>query len=524
MGIAAACFAVTGCPKSNGSGSSSGGGASVARDVPLVDFPAGCDEAIVQALKGATKTMNVTAYASRGIPRLEPAVDRLRGQLAHVQKVAGDRFTYRVVEMATPADANAARAAGCVAAAYDVAADGDVHSEDGFMCVAFDYAGTRDVIKLLSAQRIDDDAFWFTAKFRALRGKADGTRRKVGMLTSRGAIKLTETNLVPVSVGKVSVAKIFAQQFDAIDLVEVDLKNGDGEIDGALDGLIVTQPSSDLNEKELQRIDAFVMKGKSLAVFASAVNVKGNDPLFAPTLGAHGLERLLAGYGIEMQNNAIIDYGRGVRLHMEPAAKGERGRSAHFPEMVEIAPDVRFSGNAQLLDTTFAPFARIPKVTAPFASALVLHPEKQPGAKVQAVLRTTPIAEAQTGKLDFAPTRTWKAPDAPQQFVVGASAVGKLTSAFGPGASAKEARVFVLASSQFFANPFVRATDGRGPDSKNPDELVTLGSLYSTSVLTNTLLVLKNTVDWMSGDDAAAQCALPVAGSGNQIDENSAPP
>ena len=51
--------------------------------------------------------------------------------------------------------------------------------------------------------------------------------------------------------------------------MSVDLKGGDIAVDENLDGLIITQPGKDLTEKELRRIDQFVMKGKSLAVIAS---------------------------------------------------------------------------------------------------------------------------------------------------------------------------------------------------------------------------------------------------------------
>ncbi len=59
---------------------------------------------------------------------------------------------------------------------------------------------------------------------------------------------------------------------------DVDLQNGDAEINKELVGLIITQPGKDFTEKELRRIDQFLMLGnKSVAIFASAVNLKAND-------------------------------------------------------------------------------------------------------------------------------------------------------------------------------------------------------------------------------------------------------
>ena len=77
-----------------------------------------------------------------------------------------------------------------------------------------------------------------------------------------------------------------------------------------------------------------------------------------------------------------------------------------------------------------------------------------------------------------------------------------------PEKSVKTARVFVLASSQFLANPLARA--GNGPDmgqygqmmpSLGGDEqLLMLAGPYAQQFITGSILVFKNTLDWLSGD------------------------
>ena len=94
----------------------------------------------------------------------------------------------------------------------------------------------------------------------------------------------------------------------------VDLKGGDSAIDDSLDGIVITQPGKDLTEKELRRIDEFVLKGKSLAVIASSVNVKPSDPTMNATLSAHGLEKLLSGYGIELRKDVVLDFNHGFNI------------------------------------------------------------------------------------------------------------------------------------------------------------------------------------------------------------------
>ena len=68
--------------------------------------------------------------------------------------------------------------------------------------------------------------------------------------------------------------------------------------------------------------------------------------------------------------------------------------------------------------------------------------------------------------------------------------------------------MFVLASSQFLANPFARA--GNGPDMGQygnmmpnlggNEELLTVAAPYKQQFITPSILVFKNTLDWLSGD------------------------
>src|SRR5581483_10132339 len=170
-------------------------------------------------------------------------------------------------------------------------------------------------------------------------------------------------------------------------LEEVDLKGGDSEIPDELDGLLITQPGKDLTEKELRRIDQFVMKGKSLAVFASAVNVKANDASMSATLSTHGLDKLLSGYGIGMQQDVVLDRGRDVRV-VVPTMGGLA--QPDFPPMIEVQDYPRYGDTEKLLDTGFPALFRVQDLAVPLASSLVISADKQPGTKIQVLMRTSP--------------------------------------------------------------------------------------------------------------------------------------
>ena len=471
-------------------------------------------------LRSMKQQLTVDAYVTKGLPKLDAFVRDLRDLLQEYKNSGGGKFDYAIVE---PKDEDAkkkAKDAGLIEQPFGEASDTDEKAAvaQGFMGLVFKYGEQQDVIKFLPPDRTDGLEFWITNKIREIRDKGDDIHHKIGVLTGHDEIKPSDNDLVPTNMGKYSMQTIITQNFPFYTFVDVDLKGGDSEISDDLDGLLVTQPGKDLTEKELRRIDQFVMKGKSLAVFASAVNVKANDASMNATLSLHGLDKLLEGYGVAIEKDVVLDMWRHVRL-VVPTAGGMA--QAEMQQILEVQDDPRFSGNEQLIDTSFPGLFRVQDVAVPCASSLSLKTDKQPGAKMQIVMRSSPVAVRLTGdSADLHPFQKWASKLKglqQQQFGLGANVEGTLKSAFtegdkqgvdAPEKSVKPARVFVLASSQFLANPLARA--GNGPDmgqygqmmpSLGGDEqLLMLAGPYAQQFITGSILVFKNTLDWLSGD------------------------
>jgi ABC-type uncharacterized transport system involved in gliding motility auxiliary subunit len=471
-------------------------------------------------LRSMKQQLTVDAYVTKGLPKLDAFVRDLRDLLQEYKNSGGGKFDYAIIE---PKDEDAkkkAKDAGLIEQPFGEASDTDEKAAvaQGFMGLVFKYGEQQDVIKFLPPDRTDGLEFWITNKIREIRDKGDDIHHKIGVLTGHDEIKPSDNDLVPTNMGKYSMQTIITQNFPFYTFVDVDLKGGDSEISDDLDGLLVTQPGKDLTEKELRRIDQFVMKGKSLAVFASAVNVKANDASMNASLSLHGLDKLLEGYGVAIEKDVVLDMWRHVRL-VVPTAGGMA--QAEMQQILEVQDDPRFSGNEQLIDTSFPGLFRVQDVAVPFASSLSLKTDKQPGAKMQIVMRSSPVSVRLTGETaDLHPFQKWASKLKglqQQQFGLGANVEGTLKSAFtegdkqgvdAPEKSVKPARVFVLASSQFLANPLARA--GNGPDmgqygqmmpSLGGDEqLLMLAGPYAQQFITGSILVFKNTLDWLSGD------------------------
>lgn len=473
---------------------------------------------LLQGMKG---DMKVEAYVTKGLPKLDAFVRDLRDLLQQYKDASKGKFDYVLIEAKDEETKKKAKEAGLQELQLGEGSDTEDKAEfaKGFMGLVINYGAERDTIKVLSPDNNVGMEFWITNKIREVRDRGDNIKHKVGLLTGHDEMKLSEPNLVPSNTGqKPAIQGIVTQYFPFYQFVDVDLKNGDAEVPEDLDGLIITQPAKDITEKELRRIDQFVMRGKSLAVVASAVNVKANDATMNGSLSTHGLEKLLDGYGVEMRKDALLEFGRPFRVN----AYTQSGPVVmRFPPLLDVRDDFRFTGDEQLLDTGFAAYFRIPQVPFPFASSLVIHRDKQPDVaadKFKVLARTTPKTLRETGDtIDMKPMRQWRPKGEFSQYNISVAIEGKLKSAFpsgdkmgieAPAQAPQSARVLVISSSQFFANPFARA--GNGPDmgqmgmmmpgGGGDEQLQQLAMPYAQQVLTNTILVFKNMLDWVTGD------------------------
>jgi hypothetical protein len=148
-------------------------------------------------------------------------------------------------------------------------------------------------------------------------------------------------------------------------------------------------------------------------------------------------------------------------------------------------------------------------------------PDKQPkdGVKIYAVARTTPNATSATeANQDMKLRLDWKPKPPFKQQIIAAVAEGKLKSSYAGSPSdgiksneraPQDSRVLVISSSLFLTNPFAYA--GNGPDLGGQfamfgavggdPQLQMIAQPYAQRYLTQTILTVKNTLDWMSGDN-----------------------
>lgn len=493
---------------------------------------------------GLDKELMSEVYVTRGLPKNDAFIQDLTDLLGEYERASNGHFKYSVNEPKTDDEKKAAKELGCQEVAFgDMSKTGKEQAliSKGFMCIAFKYGSEKEAIPVLSPDQTQGLEFWVTNKIREIRDRADNKSQKIGVITGKDEMKLTESNLVAAQGGRgggPNMKGILEQALPFYKIEDVDLQNGDAEINKELIGIIITQPGKDFTEKELRRIDQFMMLGsKALVVFASAVNVKANDASMKGTLDLHGLDKLLDGYGVEMKKEAILDWARPAIFRLQTQGQGIL---LPYPAVIEAQHDERLDDEKdQILDTRFQGFFRMDQVAFPFTSPLVPHPDKQPEAKMKVVARSSPRATVVAADpVDLKIGADLKPIGEQTQRAIAITLEGKLKSAFGgkegdgitttPESKDDKSRILVVSSSQFLANPLARAGNPppmppqmmmMGPMGGDED-LMMLSQPYAQQYLTWTILSFKNTLDWMGNDSdlIAVSAKLLTEGSLTYLD------
>jgi ABC-type uncharacterized transport system involved in gliding motility auxiliary subunit len=496
-------------------------------------------------IRSLNSPVQVDAYVKTGLPQLDAFVKDLTDLLKEYERAGGGKFKFTIIEPNTDELRAQAKEAGLQETPFGEAnqtGDDQASITQGYMGLVLKYGSEKAVIPQL--MQADGLEFWITNKIREIRDKSENIKHRIGVVTGKDELKLTDANLV-AKQGKggqsPSMQGIIEQAFPFYKLEDLDLKGGENAIDKDLVGIIITEPQKDYDEKELRRIDEFLMLGgKSLVVYASAVTMKANDATMNASLNLHGLDKLLPGYGITMNKDAVFDYGAQFRIGV-PTQGGVTW--IRHPAIAHVVNDPRMDTDSdKLLDTSFAGFFRMDEAIFPFASSLTLDKSKQPAdVKIAAVARTTPQTSVEkSDTIDMKLREHWDPKPPQEQRIIAATAIGKLKSAFAgsPGdgitpadRAPSESRVLVISASEFLTNPFAYA--GNGPElggqfqmfgAVGGDPQLLMFAQPYTKYLTSTILSLKNTLDWMAGDADLVAASAKLIGDPNLTYSNVSKP
>jgi len=475
-----------------------------------------CDDGVAQLLAGLEQPLTLRLMVTplnQQVKDFAHSLDRLLGNWA---ERAQGKLDYQRIDIQTESDGAKAHEYGLQESNLTAAnADGVVSlGGTGYLGLALEYGGERAVIPVLDPTAAGGLEFWIANKIREVVAKADDRSITIGLATSEGGVNPRAPELTAAQSGAANLVTIFSQNLPFYKFVDAPLS---AEIDDAVRVLLLTQPGHALTGPERKVVDAFLMRGdRTLVVVASAVNLTAGDATLTARVDAMGIDALLLPYGIELESELVVDQAAALQL----PTMNQAGDLTQFkPQgVLLLRHDAAATDAAQPLDASFAPFFQMPELAYPFASGLAAHPERQTGMRFRNVAQSSAQARGVRGpSLDLSPSAATLVGEAAGRRVLAIAAEGTLKSAFGTRSAS--ARLLVLASSQFLANPLARAGNPiRSPDSLQVQDanagdrtLQMLSGAYAQRHLTSTIVALKNVLDWSSADEDLLACsALPA--------------
>lgn len=122
---------------------------------------------------------------------------------------------------------------------------------------------------------------------------------KIGYVTGHGEAELTDQNGSDINFKKI-ISDMYEFQ---------ELKLADEEIPSNLNAIVINGPQSELSEKELYKIDQFVMKGGNVMIFADPFKSEQANYYQQPsyTKIESGLNKILSAYGATLESNYVFD-------------------------------------------------------------------------------------------------------------------------------------------------------------------------------------------------------------------------
>jgi ABC-type uncharacterized transport system involved in gliding motility auxiliary subunit len=237
----------------------------------------------VRLLGALKRPLQIDVYATRSVSQITDFVEALTVLLTEYERASTGKFTFRLIDVNTEQLRQRAKEAQLQEQSFGE----EARAVKGYLGMVFTHGSEVAVIPNLPPTDGGVE-FWVSNKIREIQLKADNLKVRIGVISNKAELKLSDTNLVPRygdGTKAPSVLSVIRQAFPFYALEEVDLKDGAADIEKGLAGLIVTQPGVDYSERELRRIDDFLMLGgKALTVYASAVGFKPYDASMIATL------------------------------------------------------------------------------------------------------------------------------------------------------------------------------------------------------------------------------------------------
>jgi ABC-type uncharacterized transport system involved in gliding motility auxiliary subunit len=300
---------------------------------------------------------------------------------------------------------------------------------NGYLGILIQYGDKTQVIPVVGDT--SNLEYQLTSDIKKLAGK---NLPVIGLVTSNK----TAATAAGAATGDAVMSQAYAKLTDLYQVKNIDL--GKDKITDDISTLLIVAPKEKFTDDELKKIDAFVMKGKSLVLLADGVNVaKG----MGATKNDLGLDKLLSAYGLKLNNDLVTDTSNGRASFSSNNGSYTMTYMINYPLWPKILPNNMDKSNVIV--------ANLQNIILPWASSITVTPKA--GENIVYLAKTTGDARSETDNFVLDPQAVGNNNGQAGQYDLGVYASGKLTSAFGQGSTDK-ARIVVVGDSDFATDMF----------------------------------------------------------------------
>lgn len=340
-----------------------------------------------RTLQRLADTVTITVYWSPDQPA--PANDDerlLREQLQEYVAAGNDRVVVRWVRTDNDERRRQADSASCPKRPLQAVnmRERQATFQEVYRCMTFQYLRNSERIEFVPPS-VEGLEYQVTSIIK----KMIDPERRIGFLTGHDESSVDQA--LPY------LSRILQEAHLGYTTTTVNLNGGNDDIPADIKGLVILNPSRRMEERELRRINGYLMRGGSVAVFASGVNTTGSDTRPSATRNEHNLNALLEGYGITLNSDVVLDY-----QGMDSIQEIEMGR-VRIPMFAYPALLAQREDGGPGINVAHPSVFRLPLVVAPFVSSLTLNESRarENGTQLTVVGRTTVRSVAQRDNFEL---------------------------------------------------------------------------------------------------------------------------
>lgn len=301
-----------------------------------------------------------------------------------------------------------------------------------YRCVVFEYLGRREKIEFLPPGTTGLE-YEISSIIKNISAPESERNRAIGFLGGHGELTPEE--------GLQYLEQLMTQERVPYRTRTVNLNNGENEVPADIKGLIIANPTRQISERELRRLDAYLMRGGGIAIFAGGLTFSSTDPTSANgTAAEHHLNDWLERYGLRIEGDAVLD-PRSTDGVVRMGRQAGRVRLVTWPVIAATSAqpsesDMLSNGG---LDPSFTSVFRLSEVITPYPSSLtVLDANRRTaGGTLRVFARTGPRAIRRTSDFDLnvieilqQGRQLFENASAHGPYVVGAALQGPFASAY----------------------------------------------------------------------------------------------